>query len=240
MNAAVKSLLIVDDDEDIRANIQDILRDQGYRVDTVPDGPTALQLVRNHTYDVVLLDFKMPGMDGVTLYREIKKITPETAAIMITAFAGSTGAQDALDAGTWKVLRKPVDIPELLGCLRIASQSLVVLLVDDDQDFCQNLWQVLGAQQVRVALAHTQKAGDTKASAGNYDVAIVDFDLGSGNCKTVLEQVQRTNPKAKTVLVTGHRREAEQFVADVGEVLIDAVCFKPIDVEQLMSMITEA
>jgi DNA-binding NtrC family response regulator len=237
MDDGPKSLLIVDDDEDIRTNFRDILDEHGYQVDVACDGPSALELVRMHCYDVVLLDFKMPGMDGAALYRKIKEICPETAAIMVTAYAGSTGAQEALDAGTWKVLRKPVDVPELLDVLKQASQAPVVLLVDDDQDFCQNLWQLLGEQHIRVALAHCEDLGSAKAISGQFDVALVDLHLGAGNGRKVLEHVRQTNPDTKTILVTGYREEAEQFVQDVGTNAIDAICFKPIDVAGLLEMI---
>src|SRR5207244_3512201 len=64
------SILVVDDDEDTRRNLSDILTDLGYHAETAHDGPSALELVRRRPFDVALLDLKMPGMDGLTLYRE--------------------------------------------------------------------------------------------------------------------------------------------------------------------------
>ena len=69
-------ILVVEDDPDICRNLGDILTDLGYEVDTAQDGPTAVELVRQRAYDVALLDLKMPGMDGLTLYHEIKKRAP--------------------------------------------------------------------------------------------------------------------------------------------------------------------
>ena len=63
-------VLVVDDEPDICSNLKDILSDVGYRVDCSCDGPSALELIRDGNYDVVLLDLRMPGMDGLTLYRE--------------------------------------------------------------------------------------------------------------------------------------------------------------------------
>src|SRR5579864_5581971 len=85
MNKATPSILVVDDDVDTCRNLSDILTDLGYRVDTAHDGPTALELVRQNAYDVALLDYKMPGMDGLTLYREIKRLRAGTVAIVVTA-----------------------------------------------------------------------------------------------------------------------------------------------------------
>ncbi len=81
---------MVDDDVDTCRNLSDILTDLGYRVDTAHDGPTALELVRRNAYDVALLDYKMPGMDGLTLYREIKRLRAGTVAIVVTAYASGS------------------------------------------------------------------------------------------------------------------------------------------------------
>ncbi len=104
-------ILVVDDDRDICRNLSDILTDLGYEVDFAHDGPSALELVRQRPYDVALLDCKMPGMDGLTLYREIKKQRAGTVSLLVTAYASPTTADEALAAGAWKVAAKPVDFP---------------------------------------------------------------------------------------------------------------------------------
>ncbi len=65
------SILVVDDEVDTCCNLSDILTDLGYGVDVAHEGQTALAMVRRKSYDVALLDYNMPGMDGLTLYREI-------------------------------------------------------------------------------------------------------------------------------------------------------------------------
>src|SRR5262249_12488518 len=69
---------VVDDDVAPCRNLSDILADLGYQVDTAHDGPQALELVRRRPYDVALLDLRMPGMDGLTLYREMRQLRAET------------------------------------------------------------------------------------------------------------------------------------------------------------------
>lgn len=117
----IRTVLVADDDSDVRSNMKDILDDLGYRVDTAHDGGSALHLARENSYDVALLDFRMPGIDGVRLFQEIRRIRPGFLAIMVTAFAGAEGIQAATDAGIWKVLRKPVDIAVLLSLLQAAE-----------------------------------------------------------------------------------------------------------------------
>ena len=108
------AVLVVDDDIDIATNLCDILTDRGCVTEMALDGVNALAKLRERTFDLALLDFKMPGMDGATLYSEIHKSNPELVAIMITGYAGDNGIQRALDAGVWQVLAKPLDIQNLL------------------------------------------------------------------------------------------------------------------------------
>ena len=124
MSDAVRRILIVDDDPDIVANISDILNDAGYDTVTATDGQTALEEIEQQrgrkggsAFDLALLDFKMPDMDGAELFRRIHQCHPGLRAIMITAFAGDDGVRRALDAGTWRVLHKPVDVPTLLDMI---------------------------------------------------------------------------------------------------------------------------
>ena len=112
------SILIVDDDPDIAINMADVLADLGYRTDIANDGQSAMRLVENNSYKIALLDFKMPDIDGAALYEEIKKRQPALVAIMVTAYAGSDGVERAKSAGTWQVLRKPIDLERLLRLIQ--------------------------------------------------------------------------------------------------------------------------
>jgi DNA-binding response OmpR family regulator len=107
------AILVVDDDRDACRNLDDILSELGFAVDVAHDGPSALELVRRRPYDVALLDYRMPGMDGLTLCREIRALRPATAALLITAHACAETESRALDLGAHRVLAKPID-PGLL------------------------------------------------------------------------------------------------------------------------------
>jgi DNA-binding NtrC family response regulator len=117
-------ILVVDDDTDICGNLSDILTDVGYQVDCAYDGLTALELVRERPYHVALLDLKMPGMDGLTLYRRIKEQRASMVSLLVTAYASPATTAEALAAGAWKVITKPVDFAKLLELLeRIQKQE---------------------------------------------------------------------------------------------------------------------
>lgn len=228
------SILVVDDDVDTCHNLSDILTDLGYRVDTAYDGPAALDLVRAKPYDIVLLDYKMPGMDGLTAYREIRKIRSGTVAVIVTAYSGTT-AEAAQDAGVWHVLPKPVDLSFLLNLLNQALGQPLVMVVDDDPDLCKNLWDLLRDQGYRVCIAHNEEQATTLLRERPYRAVLIDMKLSNlGGGEEVYRLVRTTNPEAHVVLITGHRDEMNTAVEKLATEGVDAVCFKPFDVPKLL------
>jgi two-component system, NtrC family, response regulator HydG len=234
MSGQRPAILVVDDEVDTCRNLSDIMTDLDYRVDTAYDGATALDLVRRNAYDVALLDLKMPGMDGLTLYREIKRIRAGTVAIIVTAYAGSTTSEEALAAGAWQVLSKPLDLPRLLGLVDEALEQPLVLVVDDDPDLCANLWDLLRDRGYRVALAHDEPTAGAQLRDQAYRVVLIDMKLPQGDGDSVFRLVREVSPQARTVVITGHRLELDEAVQRVINEGADAVCYKPFDVPGLL------
>ncbi|MCK4449948.1 MAG: response regulator, partial [Anaerolineae bacterium] len=108
------SILIVDDDAGMCETLFDIMEDKGYRTVIALDGYEAIQKVKEMDFDVILLDIKMPGMDGVETFKQIKGIQPDAAVVMMTAYAVEDLIKDALFEGAYGVLYKPFDIEEVI------------------------------------------------------------------------------------------------------------------------------
>ena len=239
MEATRSSVLVVDDDVDTCRNLSDILTDLGYRVDCAHDGPSSLDLIRRNAYDVALLDLKMPGMDGLTLYREIKKLRADTVAIIVTAYAGSGTAEEALATGAWHVLPKPLDFPKLLGLVDVAVTQPLVMVVDDDHDLCANLWDLLRERGYRVGLAHSERDAAERLKDRSFKVVLIDMKLPEGDGSRVFQLVRQANPQARTVVITGHRSEMDRLVQQVMKEGADAVCYKPFDMPQLLTTLQQ-
>jgi CheY-like chemotaxis protein len=231
------SILVVDDEVDTCHNLSDILTDMGYDVAVAHDGFSALEMVRQHHYDVALLDLKMPGMDGLELYRRIKKLRAGTVAIVVTAYASGTTAEEALAAGAWQVLPKPVDFPRLLGLVDQALGQPLVLVVDDDPDLCANLWDVFRERGYRVALAHDEPTAARQLQNASYRAVLIDMKLPAGDGGRVFRLVRQANPQARTIVITGYRSEMERLVQQVMHEGADAVCYKPFDMPQLLNTV---
>lgn len=113
MNSKHK-ILIVDDNEDLCKNIADILELKGYTVRTVYDGFQAIDAVKDDNFSIVLMDVKMPGLNGIDTLKILKQIAPVTAFIMITAFADDVFYKEGLKSGDFTVIQKPIDIDKVL------------------------------------------------------------------------------------------------------------------------------
>jgi DNA-binding response OmpR family regulator len=237
MPASPVRILIVDDEPDTCANLSDILTDLGYQVDTANDGFAALELVKKHPYEVALLDLRMPGMDGLELYRRMREISAETVAIVVTAYASSDTAKSVLATGAWKILPKPVNIGSLLNVVAQALDTPLVLVVDDDHDLCENLWEILRERGYRVCIAHDLPEAEKKLGEHRFHVVLIDMRLPTGTGQDLLRTLRNVDPEASAVLITGYRSEMEAKVQNALEAGANAVCYKPFDVEKLLSTV---
>jgi len=233
----VHSILIVDDEPDTCANLSDILTDLGYQVDSAHDGFVALELVKKRAYDVALLDLRMPGMDGLELYRRIRQISAGTVAIVVTAYASSDTAKSVCAAGAWRIVPKPVNIGNLLGLIAETLDTPFILVVDDDRDLCENLWDLLRERGYRVHLAHDAPDAEQALRQRKFHVVLIDMKLPAGDGRQVLCALQQIDKDARTVLITGFAAEMETKVHAALQAGANAVCYKPFDVEKLLSTV---
>ena len=117
------SVLIVDDELSVRDSLRRWFKSYGCRVETAADANHALQMFTDQSWDIVLLDIKMPGMDGIELQRRIKGIDENTIRIMITAFATVDTAVQALKEGAYDYIAKPVNPAQLDHIIRNAIEK---------------------------------------------------------------------------------------------------------------------
>ena len=107
-------MMLVDDEERFLSTTKKLLEKKGYEVLTATSGAVALENLRMHNIHVVILDVKMPGMDGIAALKEIKRQFPLTEVIMLTGHATVESAVDGLKSGATDYLMKPTDVNELI------------------------------------------------------------------------------------------------------------------------------
>jgi two-component system response regulator PilR (NtrC family) len=115
-------ILVVDDERSMRELLQIVLRREGHRVLLAEDGPSAIETLQRDVVDILISDIKMPGMSGVDVLREAKRIDPDIVGIMVTAYASTETAVEALRLGAYDYLAKPFDVEELKAKVRNALE----------------------------------------------------------------------------------------------------------------------
>jgi len=112
---AKTKILVVDDEEVVRLSYLRTLSGQHCNVDMVADGKDALQMMSQQPFDVVLLDLRMPGMDGMTVLKTIKQKWPESEVIVITGYPAVESAKAAVTLGAYGYLAKPVGPDDVIN-----------------------------------------------------------------------------------------------------------------------------
>jgi two-component system, OmpR family, response regulator len=116
-------VLLVDDEEEFVDTLVRRLRKRKLDVQAITSGRKAVQFLTDNEVEVVVLDVKMPDMDGITTLREIKKIRPDVEVIMLTGHASMEVAMEGMESGAFDYLMKPIEIDELLYKLQDAFRK---------------------------------------------------------------------------------------------------------------------
>lgn len=112
------NILIVDDEPVARQSLTEILRLEGYSVASVPNGQSAVEYVRTHPVELVIVDLRMPGMDGLEVVQVVNQVSPETEVILLTAFATTESAIQALRLRVHDYLLKPAPPSQVVNSVK--------------------------------------------------------------------------------------------------------------------------
>lgn len=138
MNQKAK-ILVVDDEEVVRLGYLRALSGERCKVEAVKNGIDALQMMGQHPFDVVLLDQRMPGMDGMSVLKTIKEKWPESEVIMITGYPAVESAKEAVTLGAYDYLAKPIGPDDVVSAANGAMMHKKWTLRCDQQAQCAGI-----------------------------------------------------------------------------------------------------
>lgn len=129
-----EKVLLVDDEEEFTETLAERMRTRGMEVSTTNSGADALQLVDAEDYDVVVLDLKMPGIDGLEALKRIKRRRPDIQVVLLTGHATVEKGVEAIKQGALEFLEKPVDLASLTAAIHKAKATKMVLMEKETEE----------------------------------------------------------------------------------------------------------
>ena len=177
-------ILVVDDEHSMREFLEIMLTKEGYQVAAAAGGGEAMDLLKKEAFDLVITDIRMKELDGLDVLKKCKELHPNTVVIMISAYASTSTAVEAMKWGAYDYLPKPFKVREIKGVIR---DALATIQTQDDPE----------------------KAAVHKPSASDYHGIVGE----TPEIKNILELVPRIAAATSNVLITGESGTGKELIA---------------------------
>lgn len=238
--AAKGTILVVDDDRNMVKTLSAVLQLHGWRTRQAYSGEEAIAITADQRFDAVLMDVRMPGINGVEAFRAIRKAQPLTPVILMTAYAAHELLAQAEREGALMVLPKPIPWPTLTALLdEVGKANRSILLIDDDPDFLATMSEALVVHGVQVFKAQTLPEAldylETRAPA----VVVLDLRLGDRDMRPAdaVLAIKEVSPAVVLILYSGHPDTLDRTLASIPSGWVHASLTKPFPPERLLELL---
>ena len=236
MESVEKRILVVDDETNMRATLADILSDEGYRIDTAADGLSAVEMCAQQNYDVVLLDVRMPGIDGVEAFRRIRRHNESIRVVMMSAYSKDDLKRAVLDEGAIAFLSKPLDIENVIGLIQDVRETSV-LVVEGDVAVADQLRESLKKQSYWVKVTSSPHDALELAEQIHFDIVLIDAQLPTMNGLELYLAIKKLSPGSVAIMVSGVEEEFENIAREAVRQTAYTFVHKPLDMDNLFRLL---
>ncbi len=230
------NILVVDDIRSMRVTLGGILEDKGHNVVTVENGYQAIEAVKKTLFDVIFIDIKMPGINGVQTFREIKKIDRKAVVFMMTAYSVEDLLKEALEEGAYAIVYKPFDVDKIIAVIEeVLHEKTLILVVDDMFSDRETLKTILEDKGYRVAAAKDGTEAIEMVKSKHYNIIFLDVKLPGMDGVETFEHVKVIDPEVTVIMMTGYTEE-DLVRKAVNEGAYTCV-YKPFNMEKLIELV---
>ena len=230
-------VFIVDDDRDHAESIADVLTMRGFETELAYSGEAGLARFREADFDIVFMDVKLPGMNGVETFFQFRKVKPDVKVMLMTGFSLEQLVAQAVENGALGVLRKPFEIGELLDVLDQVKPRGMVLVADDDPDFAASLEPILVHHGYRVEIASSGQEAFDKASREGVNCLVLDLKMPMLSGLEVYLRLKEAGRTVPTIFITGFPSERHFAISRLKPPFDQDVLMKPFDPDHLLAAI---
>lgn len=233
-------VLIVDDDVDHAESLADVLEMRGHPVELAHSGEEAIKCFAAAEFDLVLLDVKLPGMNGVEAFLEMKRIRPTARVMMMTGYSLEQLISQAIEGGALGVLYKPFAATELLAALGQVTPRGRILVADDDPDFVESILPILEAADFDLCIAGNGRETLVQLESQQPACLILDLGLAVLAGPEVMAKLIDACGSVPTIVVTGgYGGAVPESLAGLGQ-RAHGLLLKPFDPSALLSAVGAA
>ncbi len=195
------SVLIVDDHPGMCSTLKDILESEEHKVVTASSGKAAISICKNQRFDVILMDIRMPDLNGVETYLRIKNYTEGTRVFMMSAYSVDKLKEEALNEGATAFLQKPLDIEKTLKLIQ-QSENLPVLIVMENQQERERLATQLSGRNYRAYSAGTAEEAVSLANQIRFNLIIIETSLTGKSGLALFVELKKILPSSATIMLS--------------------------------------
>lgn len=238
----MRTVLIVDDDRIIREQLGKELRRHFFRVLAAVSGKEAMDLLAKENVDVMLLDVKLPDINGLDIIKRAKEIKPGCEVVVITGYGTQEIAIQALRMGAIDYIEKPIDADELKAALGRAMEKMAqrkelayksaILVADDEKNVVKKLCQILEKEGYQAFGAYSGDEALEVMSKNKIDVVIADIKMANLDGMEVLKRAKKLYCDIEVIMVTGYG-DQELAVSALRAGACDYLR-KPVNIEELL------
>ncbi|MHB1036250.1 MAG: response regulator [Pirellulales bacterium] len=229
-------ILVVDDEKFMRVTLADILVDEGYRVDVADCGEAAVEMCAETRYDAILMDVRMPGIDGVEAFRLIRRHQHDARVILMSAYPVEELKRAVLEEGAIAFLAKPLDVEKVVKLIQ-ETQQAAILVVANDAATLNLLGDGLKEQGYRVATAHSPEEAMALVEQIGFDLVFLDAVLPAMNGLDLYLAIKKVTPAVTAIMMAGFDRQDAEVAREAVRKSAYTVLEKPLDLDSVLALL---
>jgi len=232
-------ILIVDDEKDSAYIIGKILELKGYEVESVNSGYEAIEKTKKTQFDLCLLDIKLPDINGVEVFLNLKEVNSHIRVIMMTGFAVEQLIEKAIKQGAYACIHKPFDMEKLFELIKEALRykKRVILIANNVEKVQQTIRSFFKDKDYTIYEAKTGQEVIERVKERYYDLILLDYGLPDMDGISVFKGARKVDPAIVAILMLD--KTLEMLAKDALKEGFYGCITKPIDINKFIEMMKE-
>jgi len=225
-------ILIVDDEKNMRLTLADILEAEAYVVKTAATGEEAVALCETETFDVILMDVRMPGIDGVEAFRSIRRHQEGVKVIMMSGYSLDDLKEAALKEGAIAFLPKPLNLEKVIHLISEVNDTAVLIVADEVTS--HSLQGGLKIEGYKVTTVLSPHDALELVEQIRFDLIFIDAELPIMNGLDLYLAIKKITPSSTAIMISGREAEFERIAREAVQQTAYTILKKPLDIDHVL------